>query len=220
MSAVKMLFRTPWLLLGSLSLLQACTAVPSVKPAPSNASQLLNQAHLTQIANIQRFSLKGRIGVQTQGKGFSGGLYWQHDAHTDDIALYSPLGGQVAGIKKSAEQITLTDANGKSFSADDAETLTQSTLGWQLPLTGLADWSLGRPAGSATQDSTLLSSTLYNSTWDERGLLTTLHQHGWKIEYQNYSEQNGYLLPSKILLKSDQVNLKVLVETWDNLGSQ
>lgn len=213
MVAVKMLFRTPWMLLGLLSLLPACTGVPGIKPVPSAASQLLNQAHLKHIANIQNFSLKGRIGVQTQGKGFSGGLYWQHDAHADDIALYSPLGGQVASIKKSNELITLTDANGDSFSANDAETLTQSALGWQLPLTGLADWSLGRPAGYATQDSTLL-----NSTWDERGLLTTLHQDGWKIEYQNYSEQNGYLLPSKILLKSDKVNLKLLVETWDNIG--
>lgn len=220
MTAVKILFRTPWLLLGSLSLLQACAGVPSIRPVPSNASQLLNQAHLKHIANIQNFSLKGRIGVQTLGKGFSGGLYWQHDAHTDDIALYSPLGGQVASIKKSAEQITLTDANSNSFSANNAEALTQSTLGWQLPLSGLTDWSLGRPAGYVAKDGALQNSTLHNSTWDERGLLATLHQDGWEIEYQNYSEQNGYLLPSKISLKSDKVNLKLLVETWDNVGSQ
>jgi len=212
-TAVKPLFRRPWLLLGLLSLLQACTGVSSIKPVPSNASQRLNQAHLKHIANIQHFSLKGRIGVQTQGKGFSGGLHWQHDTSDDDIALYSPLGGQVASINKSATQITLIDANGNSFSANDAETLTQSALGWQLPLTGLADWSLGRPAGYTTQNS-----TLHNSTWDELGLLTTLHQDGWKIEYQNYSEQNGYLLPSKIFLKSDKVNLKLLVESWDNIG--
>jgi outer membrane lipoprotein LolB len=217
-TAIKPLFRTPWLLLGLLSLLQACTGVPSIKPAPGNASQKLNQAQLKHIANIQHFSLKGRIGVQTEGKGFSGGLHWQHHTNDDDIALYSPLGGQVASIKKSAEKVTLADANGNNFSANDAETLTQSALGWQLPLTGLADWSLGRPSGYTTQDSTLQNSTLQNSTWDERGLLTTLHQDGWKIEYKNYSEQNGYLLPSKIFLKSDKVNLKLLVETWDNIG--
>ncbi|MDO9282175.1 MAG: lipoprotein insertase outer membrane protein LolB [Methylotenera sp.] len=217
MLAVKILFRTPWMLLGSLSLLQACTAVPSIKPVPSNASQLLNQAHLKHIANIRNFSLNGRIGVQTQGKGFSGGLYWQHDAHADDIALYSPLGGQVASIKKSAEQITLTDANGKSFSSSDAETLTQSTLGWQLPLSGLADWVLGRPAGYVAQGSTLQNSTLHNSSWDERGLLTTLNQDGWQIEFQNYSEQSGYLLPAKIVLKSEKVNLKLLVEKWRDI---
>lgn len=209
MTAVKPSFCTLILSIGLLSLLQACSSVPSLKPEPNNVSQKLNQAHLKHIANIQHFSLKGRIGVQTEGKGFSGGLHWQHHATDDDIALYSPLGGQVASIKKSAGQITLEDPNGNSLSANDAETLTQSALGWQLPLTGLADWSLGRPTGNTPQ----------NSTWDERGLLTTLQQDGWKIEYQNYSEQNGYFLPSKIFLKSDKVNLKLLVETWDNVGN-
>jgi outer membrane lipoprotein LolB len=213
-TAAKLSFRWQILLAGLLWLLQACTSAPALKPEPSQVSQKLNEAHLHHIASIQHFSLKGRIGVQTEGKGFSGGLHWQHHATDDDIALYSPLGGQIASIKKSAEQITLNDTNGNSLSANDAETLTQSALGWQLPLAGLTDWSLGRPATNTQQNG-----TLQHSTWDERGLLTTLQQDGWKIEYQNYSEQNGYLLPGKIFLKSDKVNLKLLVETWDNVSN-
>lgn len=189
-------------------LVTACVNAPITKPAVA-PTRALNQAHLQHIAKIQNFSLQGRIGVQTNGKGFSGGLHWQHNTAHDDIALYSPLGGQVANIKKTSEQITLQDANGNSISANDAETLTQTALGWQLPLTGLADWSLGRPSNSSIQD----------SSWDAQGFLTTLNQDGWKIEYQNYSEQNGYFLPSKILLKSDKVNLKLLVETWVNIES-
>lgn len=189
-------------------LVTACVNAPITKPAV-DPTRALNQAHLQHIAKIQNFSLQGRIGVQTNGKGFSGGLHWQHNTSHDDIALYSPLGGQVANIKKTSEQITLQDANGNSISANDAETLTQTALGWQLPLTGLADWSLGRPSNSSIQD----------SSWDAQGFLTTLDQDGWKIEYQNYSEQNGYFLPSKILLKSDKVNLKLLVETWVNIES-
>jgi len=187
--------------------LPACVSSPAIKPTTDSASYALNQAHLHHIAEIEHFSLQGRIGVQTEGKGFSGGLYWQHRAPDDDIALYSPLGGQVASIKKTTGQITLQDANGNSISADNAETLTQTALGWQLPLTGLVDWSLGRPSASPIQ----------NSTWDEQGLLTTLSQDGWKIEYQNYSEQKGYLLPGKIILKSEKVNLKLLVESWVNI---
>jgi outer membrane lipoprotein LolB len=184
--------------------LPACISSPVIKPQIDLASYTLHQAHLQHIAQIKDFSLQGRIGVQTEGRGFSGGLHWQHRASNDDIALYSPLGSQVASIKKSIEQITLQDANGNSISASDAETLTQSALGWQLPLSGLAHWSLGRPTDSPIQ----------NSTWDDKGLLTTLNQDGWKIEYQNYAMQNGYLLPSKIILKSDKVNLKLLVESW------
>lgn len=196
------------LLLASLVLmiLTACVSKPAVRSPPSIASQMLNQAHLQHVAEIQRFSLQGRIGVQTNSKGFSGSLHWQHDSTNDNVALFSPLGSQVASIQKNIDGITLEEANGNTTSAKDAETLTQTALGWQLPLTGLADWSLGRPANSPIQD----------STWNEQGLLTTLNQDDWQIEFKSYSEQNGYLLPTKIILKSEKVNLKLLIEKWQD----
>lgn len=192
------------LLLGFVALLQACASAPVSKTVENTASRALYQQHLQNIAAIEQFTLKGRIGVQADSKGFSGGLNWQHDNANDDISLYSPLGGQVASIKKTAEGVTLEDSKGNKISAPDAETLTQTTLGWRLPLTGLADWSLGRPT----------SGTIQASTWDELGHLSTLKQDDWDIEYQNYSEQNGHFLPNKILLKSEKLNLKLLVEEW------
>lgn len=194
-------------LFGLMSAFAGCVSVPATKIEPSTTAQKLRAQHLQQLAAIQQFSIQGRIGVQTNGKGFSGSLQWQHTNAEDDINLYSPLGSQVASIKKTPDQVTLTDSSGKSFSAADAETLTQETLGWKLPLTGLADWSIGRPTQSPIQ----------NSTWNEQGLLTNLNQDGWKIEYDNYEQQGAYMLPGKIFLKSDQLNLKLLVEKWSNL---
>lgn len=171
----------------------------------SSAALALKTQHLAQLAAIEQFSLQGRIGVQTNSKGFSGSLQWQHSLSGDDISLYSPLGSQVASITRTPEQVTLTDSSGKYYSAADAETLTQITLGWKLPLTGLADWSIGRPTQSPVQQ----------SAWNEQGLLTSLEQDGWKIEYDNYRQQGAYMLPGKIFLKSEQLNLKLLVETWN-----
>jgi outer membrane lipoprotein LolB len=185
-------------------LLPACASSSLQQAASSTASQVLYQQHLQDMAAIDAFSLQGRIGVQANGKGFSGSLHWQHTAHHDDIEMFSPLGGQVASIQKTAGQVTLTEANGKRVSAIDAETLTAEILGWRLPLSGLADWSLGRP----TRNQVL------HSTWDERGFLRTLNQDGWDIEYQAYTAYNGKFLPSKISLKSEQLNLKLLVEEW------
>lgn len=197
------------LLLSLSLLLQACASSPVSKPNEPSATQNLYQQHLANIATITQFSLKGRIGVQADGKGFSGGVNWQHQLVNDDIALFSPLGGQVAGIKKTVEKVTLEDAKGNSVSAVDAETLTQNVLGWSLPLTGLADWAIGRPATREIQA----------ITWDEQGHLSTLNQDGWQIEYQQYAENNGYFLPSKIVLRNNKVYLKLLVETWSDVGS-
>lgn len=196
------------MLLGFVALLQACVSAPISKPPVDNAATLtLYQQHLQNIAAIEQFMLIGRIGVQADGKGFSGKLSWQHSNASDDISLYSPLGGQIASIKKMADSVTLEDANGNSISAVDAETLTQNALGWKLPLTGLADWSLGRPTPGP----------VIASTWDDQGHLITLKQDGWHIEYQNYSNQNGHFLPGKIVLKSEKINLKLLVETWTHV---
>jgi outer membrane lipoprotein LolB len=194
-------------LFGLMSVFAGCVSVPATKTEPSTTAQTLRAQHLQQLASIQQFSMQGRIGVQTNGKGFSGSLQWQHNNAEDNIDLYSPLGSQVASIKKTPDQVTLTDSSGKRFSAADAETLTQQTLGWKLPLTGLSDWSIGRPTQSPIQ----------NSTWNEQGLLTNLEQDGWKIEYDNYQQQGAYMLPGKIFLKSDQLNLKLLVEKWNTL---
>ena len=187
-------------------LLAACavqpTAPSSAPPAPTNA--VVNQQHLATLAKIKNFALKGRLGVVTKKKGFSGNIDWQHQLDTDNIDVYSPVGGKVANIAKTPSGVTLTDQKGRSISAQDAESLTEITLGFRLPLTGLADWALGKPTASKVEA----------STWDEKGRLLTLKQDGWNIAYENYSASNGVDLPNKIVLKSEKVNLKLLVETW------
>jgi outer membrane lipoprotein LolB len=185
-------------------MLQSCVSIPLTKPIDQLNSLSSNQQHLNNLLTINQFTLQGRIGVQYDGKGFSGGLHWQHLLAGDNVSLFSPLGGQVASIKKTAGKVTLEDANGNSISATDIESLTQSTLGWQLPMVGLADWSLGRPTNSKIDA----------ITWDTLGHLSTLKQDGWTIEYLNYAEQGGHFLPSKITFRSNNVYLKLLVEKW------
>lgn len=192
------------LAIGLMALLQACVGVPASKPVESTASKALYLQHQQEIAAIQQFSLQGRIGVQSESKGFSGSLTWQHENTNDDISLFSPLGGQVASIKKTASQVTLLDDKGNSISETDAETLTQKALGWKLPLTGLADWALGRPTNSP----------IIASSWDDKGHLISLKQDGWDIKYESYSDQNSRFLPSKILLRNDKISLRLLIEKW------
>jgi outer membrane biogenesis lipoprotein LolB len=117
------------LVIGLMAFLQSCVSVPAIKPAQSAASKALYLKHQQEIAAIQQFSLQGRIGVQSDNKGFSGGLTWQHE-----------------------------------------------------------------------------------------GYLITLKQDGWDIKYENYSEQNGRLLPRKILLKNEKIHLKLLIEHWGNMN--
>jgi len=186
-----------------LLLLASCaTITPPTSQAP--ATSRINQKHLDTLVNIKAFALKGRLGAVSQKQGFSGGIDWQHQTATDNIDVFSPVGGKVANITKNPSGVTLTSQNGHSVSAQDAESLTETTLGFRLPLIGLSNWAIGRPGASKIEA----------ANWDETGRLTKLKQDGWDISYENYTDIDGISLPKKILLKSEKVNLKLLVETW------
>ena len=189
-------------------LTSSCVTAPALPPTTPPASvppqSSAQQQHMASLINIKSFSLKGRIGVVTQKQGFSGGIQWQHTPSTDNIDVFSPLGSKVANILKNRDGVTLTNQNGHTITAQDAESLTETTLGFKLPLTGLSDWALGKPTDSKIEASSL----------DDKGRLLSLKQDGWNISYENYAAQNGIDLPSKIILKSDKVNLKIVIEQW------
>lgn len=192
-----------WVPLAALLSLTGCAALQP-QPEPSS-DEATHQQHLDSVRDIREFHLQGRIGVQTEGRGFSGSTRWQHASASDSIALFSPMGGQVANIDADPQGVVLVDSDGKTYRAADAETLTQKTLGWRLPMKGLPDWVLGRPAPGAIED----------SHWDQAGRLTRLKQHGWDISYAQYQENQGYQLPGKVTLVSPKLNLKLVIERWE-----
>lgn len=192
-----------WLVLAVMLVLTGCASLQTT-PQQSASSPEVHQRHLATLTDIQSFHLQGRIGVQADGRGFSGATRWQHAGERDTIGLYSPLGGQVANIEKSDSGVVLTDGDGKTYQARDAETLTQQAMGWALPMRGLPDWALGRPT-SAPVDLAI---------WDAEGKLLRLKQSGWDIQYQAYVAAEGRQLPSRISMSSPKLNLKLLVERW------
>ena len=197
-----------WLPLAAALGLSGCAGLQTQSQPASQPE--VHQRHLASLADIKQFNIQGRLGVQTEGRGFSGSTRWHHDSTTDDIGLFSPLGSQVATINTTAAGVVLVTSEGKTYTANDAETLTQQTLGWSLPMQGLPDWVLGRPAPRAIEQ----------SQWDEAGRLTRLKQDGWDIEYGQYIDSSGYQLPSKITLRSPKLNLKLIIERWDALQNK
>lgn len=185
------------------SLLAAgCSTLPQVtSPAASQA----HQAHLASLTAIRDFGLDGRMGVQTDGRGVSGSLQWQHSGQHDDISLYSPLGSKIASVAADPGLVTLVDSDGKRYSASDAESLTQQTLGWRMPVTYLVDWVLGRPS----------SGDVESASWDAQGRITRLRQHGWEVDYQEYKPVAGRQLPSRLTLRNPQLYLKLVISRWD-----
>lgn len=183
-------------------LLTACAALREPPAAPLDAAA--HQRHLQALAKITHFSLSGRMGVQTRQKGFSGKFQWTHAPGHDRLAFFTPLGSQVAEIVANSDHVTLTGSDRKTYTAQDIETLLEQTMGWSMPVSGLTDWALGRPTSEAYD----------NILWDDQGRLTHLQQQQWRIEYATYVQTSGNDLPGKIVLKSPQLDLKLIVDQW------
>lgn len=194
-----------WFGMMLLLLLQSCSQLP--QKSTDEVLSTTNTAHIKQLNLIHQFKLHGRIGIQNNGQGFSGQIDWQHNAVHDQIALFSPFGGQVANIEKNNVSATLIDDKGQTYTADNIRLLMQNNLGWYIPLDLLVDWVLGRPSTNADSSQQIIA-------WDQTGHMQKIRQNGWEVEYHDYLLHDGYMLPSKLTLRKETLYLKLIIASW------
>ncbi|HEU0202176.1 MAG TPA: outer membrane lipoprotein LolB, partial [Burkholderiaceae bacterium] len=90
------------------------------------------------------------------------------------LDLATPIGTTLARIELTpagARLIAQTQDGPTELRGPDAEALTYEVFGWTLPMDGLADWILGRPAPDRPAN-----------TWREDGKIVAFEQDGWSFE--------------------------------------
>ena len=187
----------PALLLG-LALLAGCASAPELVRQPRS-----EHAPVTSVEQVDAFQISGRVGVKYDEQGFSGNLRWQHAAQHDEILILSPLGQGVAQIEQNAEGVVLTTSDQQRYQAQDVEALTESVLGWRLPLAGLRYWVLGRSAPGKAE-----------MQLDEMKRPLRLIQDGWQIDYLAYREADGLVLPQKMTMHRQDLEMKLIIDDW------
>ncbi|HEX4329639.1 MAG TPA: lipoprotein insertase outer membrane protein LolB [Burkholderiales bacterium] len=152
-----------WLLTALLAGLAGCAG-----PGPVSAP--VKDVPLT-AANAESFALEGRLSVHYGDDSLSGKFSWTHAPEQDEVNLASPLGNQIAQIVRDRAGVTLTNSNKQQFHARDVETLTETRLGWRMPLAGLIDWVRGRPQGATAAVQR-----------DAAGRPASIKEDGWVVE--------------------------------------
>jgi outer membrane lipoprotein LolB len=146
------------------------------------------------------FELLGRIAARHSSDAFTGNLQWRHAASGDEMLITTPLGQGVARIVREGASVQLTTADGRDYRAPDAESLTERTLGFRLPLEGLADWVQGRAApGEPAREEKAAD-----------GTLRALDQRGWHVDYLAYGDER----PSLMRLSYQGVELRLAITEW------
>lgn len=175
-----------------ISLLVACAAPRAPQRLPSSNS------------DIESFGLSGRVAVRADDRGYSASLRWKHHVDADSLRLFSPLGTVIAKVEVDAQGAVLTTGDRKEYRSDDVQALTRQVLGWDLPLSGLQHWVLGRADPKLPVEA---------EARDAGHRLTRLSQNGWRITYLEYAGDSA--LPARMALAHDRLSLRLIVDRWD-----
>jgi outer membrane lipoprotein LolB len=154
-------------------------------------------------ATVTRFELSGRLAVKQGESGQYGNLRWNRSPAGQELTLLTPLGQTAAVVNQDPSGVTLV-TNQRQYRATDGDTLTREVLGYTLPVNGLAWWILGEP----------VPGTPAQVERRPNGTTATLTQDGWRIEYPDYVAVEGTLLPRRVLLRRDDLDIRLVIDNW------
>jgi outer membrane lipoprotein LolB len=184
-------------------LLAACETTPELVPVDD--PQRIWGERQVQLAAIDRWTATGKLGIQSAEDAWTAGFSWRQDRDSYTIRLSGPLGQGLMELRGSAQAVELTKSDGGVYLAPTAEELMQTHTGWQVPVSGLRHWILGRPDPQAR---------IADLQLDPGGRLAEIRQLGWHIRYQRYAEFDGLALPTRLTLENPRLRAKLVVRRW------
>ena len=165
---------------GCFLLLTACSVTQVQVPSQWQAQR-----------DWQTFEASGRLGVKVNDKGSYANFDWLRQDGVETIDVNTPLGTTVGQLCQDAQGVLAQDANGKLYTADTPEALSEQLLGYQLPIKHLSVWANGE----------WVRNVAHSFTPDGK-----LQQLGWMIS----RELNEDGSPRILLLESTELTLRMV----------
>jgi outer membrane lipoprotein LolB len=166
------------------------------------------QARHELLMQEQRWNLSGRVSVRTAADAANGSLTWVQDGRQVELGFRGPLG--VGGFRLTGDdsQMLFEDSKGQQTLLDDPGNALVTQLGWGVPLASLGYWvrALPDPAMPLEQ------------SFEPSGRLSSMHQDGWSLTYENYAMEAGFAMPGRVTVERDEVRIRLVVDDW-SLGS-
>ena len=161
-----------------------------------------------QLNSIQKWQVRGKLSVVSPDNAVTGYLTWQQDEEDFDLFLSGPFGQGSSRLVGNNGQATLTLPNEEPVQAPSAEYLMAHYLGWQFPVSDLRYWVKGQ--ASPHSEFTEVRNTL--------GLLESLQQHGWRVEFSRYQSQGDTWLPGRVKIMGHNFKFIFAIKEWSING--
>ncbi len=128
---------------GALSLC-ACAILQGHAPAgaPDEAAW---QAHRTELAALDSWTLSGRVGFINGKDSGSGSLDWQQQGGVLTFDFHGPLGAGAVHIQGDSKALWVKTSSGDDFVTDAPEDDFAARLRMPLPVLSMRYWMMGLP---------------------------------------------------------------------------
>ena len=156
------------------------------------------------LVGVDEWEFAGRIGVSAGEEGFNGQLRWRQDGVVFRARINGPLGVGTVFINGDRREITVTDRDGVVTELHDAEVELRQMYGWTIPVASLRFWALGIPDPASPAE----------TEFGEDGQLSTLRQQDWEVEFTQYREGGGQLMPRRLTAVNDDVKVILVIDNW------
>ncbi|HKQ14450.1 MAG TPA: lipoprotein insertase outer membrane protein LolB [Steroidobacteraceae bacterium] len=182
-----------------LLLLSAGCAVTPKQPAGAPAN--------VDLAQLESWQARGRLGVSGPESGGSGSFDWQQRGDRTDLQIRGPVGVGSVRLQLRGDpghpDLKLETGNGRKLESDDAWNELEARLGAPVPAGNLRYWILGLAAPG-------------EHVWHEQSSdgIVTLEQGGWRIDYQRYSTEPGARVPVKMNASNGTARVRIVVDSW------
>ncbi len=148
------------------------------------------QNHLQKLNASHHWSLRGRVALKTDDRGWQARISWVKSAQGQHIQLSGPFGGSVVSLTQDRNGAVLRDNRGNEYTDSNAEHLLQQVTGWKIPVNGLQYWVRGQVIPNVNAKLEL----------DGAGRLKRLVQNNWEIRYLAYARYGLLHLPRRIFM--------------------
>ncbi len=172
------------------------------EPQPGNKPAYRERAEL--IAATPDWSLVGRISLDDGDQGGSGRLQWDVGSDNSELDFHGAMGRGAWHLQIGPEAVVLRESNGAEQTAAEVNALIQDRMGWPIPVDALQWWVRGLAAPGAIEKEEI----------DHEGLLISLAQFGWSVDFNRYDLVAGVALPVKLNAKRDNYRVKLVVSRW------
>ena len=185
-----------------LLMLSACSGVAVKDAGPGNS--LAYQNRVETLGEIHTWGLVGKLSLDDGDRGGSGRLQWNVKSDHSELDFHGAMGRGAWHLEIGPEGAVLTEANGDEQSAEGVNQLLQERMGWPIPVDALQWWARGLAAPGAIDEEKI----------DSEGLLISLEQFGWKVDFNRYDSVDDMALPIRLNARRDNYRVKLAISRW------